>query len=136
MAKQSITNISPGVRTVTVAYGKDPEGKPIPQPVALIPGETADLDVFNPDDAVFQGMVKAGELVVGPEGSKPQTPEDKAAMEKAEAAKREGDARKAGYEEGFAKGLEAGKAAAATEAASMAQAAKDAAAAKPPAPKT
>lgn len=125
MSKQSITNVSHGVRTVTVAYGKDPEGKPIPQPVALIPGETADLEVFNPDDPVFAGMVKAGDLVVGEEGSRPQTPEDKAAAEKAQVAKREGDARKSGYEEGFAAGFAAGKLAAATDAATLAANAKD-----------
>ena len=52
-----VKNVSRGGRIVQERFGKDEV-----RPRLLNPGESAEIDVFNPDDVVFRAMVDSGEL--------------------------------------------------------------------------
>lgn len=112
MPEQSITNAAGSARVLNVAAGKDASGKPVVEQATVQPGETLDLDVLDPDDPVFKGMVETGDLIVGPKGSKPETEAEKAERLAAQAETEKAQARQEGYQAGYAKGLEDGKAAA------------------------
>jgi hypothetical protein len=57
-----LKNLSPGVRFVNARNERTPDGEP--QLVAILPGQTLDVDVFDEDDPVYKGMVDKGDLDV------------------------------------------------------------------------
>ena len=74
MTVKSVTNVSLAPRGVNVVVpGKDAEGKDTKSvnQFTLIPGQTADLDLHDEGHPVFKGMVDSGDLLVMPEGERP-----------------------------------------------------------------
>lgn len=58
-----IKNVSPGVRTINVIVDDTPMSLPI------YPGQELDVEVVNPDDKVFRGLVDSRQLLVDEGGA-------------------------------------------------------------------
>ena len=113
MTINSVTNMSQGAKVLNAKIGetgKDGDKKPVVQLVLIAPGETVDMEILNPDEPVFKALKESGDIVVSEQGQKPETPAEKAKREEAEGTDRESAARKAGYDEGYAKAQEEAKA--------------------------
>jgi hypothetical protein len=53
-----IKNVSPGVRTVNAIVDD------VPMSVPIYPGQELEVEIVNPEDRVFKGLVDSGQLVV------------------------------------------------------------------------
>lgn len=79
-----ITNYAAGPRVLNVDNGlKNAKGETVIEQVTLLPGQTLDVNLHNPDHPVFTGMVESGQLAVDGKRAKGLAEHDKLASDRA-----------------------------------------------------